>query len=88
MESSAIISECAKFSIPVITLRVVLDTAIQDLPLDFNRLCDREMKLSMPRLLGAIACKPSLIFSLLRFQRQSARAAERLATVLAAVLSV
>jgi adenosylhomocysteine nucleosidase len=87
MESAPIHAICRTKGIPCTTVRVISDTSDQDLPLDFNRLTKRDMSLGFFKLVWAIMCAPQAVPPLLRFQRDSVRAAERLSAVLAALLN-
>jgi hypothetical protein len=86
MESLAIHEVCRHRGIPCATVRVVLDTALEDLPLDFSTLLDPDGNLAAKRLAWAVLKAPGRIPALLRLGRQSAEAAERLADVLEAFL--
>jgi adenosylhomocysteine nucleosidase len=87
MESSVIRAACREHGIPSATVRVISDSASEDLPLDFNRLMDAEQTLSYGRLALALAVSPGKIGALLRLQRTTKRAAELLAGVLMKVIS-
>ena len=86
MESAVIRTLCRERGIPSATLRVVSDTAREDLPLDFNALMDAEQKLSMLKLTGALIRKPHAVPRLLELQRNTRIAARRLADVLSGLL--
>jgi nucleoside phosphorylase len=82
MESGHISAECRERGIPCVTVRVVLDTAEEDLPLDFNALMTPDLRLDFWKLAREIARHPGKIRGLLRMQKQSQVAAKRLADVL------
>lgn len=87
MESSVIRTICREHGIPSATLRVISDTADEDLPLDFNALMTSEQKISLLRLGGAILKSPRTIPRLLELQRNTRLAARRLAEVLHGLLA-
>ena len=61
-------------------------SAAEPLPLDFNSLMTTSMNLSVARLAWRLLCGPHQIPALIRFGRQTQRAAGGLAEVLTAVL--
>ena len=82
MESQVVCTICRGHRIPAATVRVILDTAAEDLPLDFNALMTPTQELSYGRLISALARRPGKIKDLLKLQKQTRAAAERLAHVL------
>ena len=86
MESAAIHGVCRKRGISCATVRVISDTASEDLPLDFNTLSKPDKSLDFKKLFLAIAKSPGKIPALIRLQKQSAAAAQKLAEVLAKVI--
>jgi uridine phosphorylase len=82
MESAAIAAVCRERGIPCTTLRVISDPANEDLPLDFNALAKPDMSLDYGKLAWAIASSPGKISALLKLQKQTRFAAQRLADVL------
>lgn len=82
MESSVIRTMCRDRGIPSTTLRVISDTANEDLPLDFNALMTADQKISMARLTLALLKSPGSIPRLMELQRNTRFAAKRLADAL------
>ena len=87
MESGAIHALCRERDIRCATVRAISDTANEDLPLDFNRISNPDQSLNYGKLAWAIARSPGAIPGLLRLQKNSRIAAERLAEVLLRVIS-
>jgi adenosylhomocysteine nucleosidase len=88
MESEGIQDLCRERKIPCATVRVISDTAGEDLPLDFNQLSKADLSLDYGKLAWAIAKSPGKIPALLRLQKNTGLAAERLAGVLASVIGL
>jgi adenosylhomocysteine nucleosidase len=86
MESGAIRAVCRERNIPSATVRVILDTAGEDLPIDFNALMSPDYRLDGGKLARALLTSPGAIPGLLRLQRQTRAAGQSLARVLAAIL--
>lgn len=86
MESEVIHAICREREIPCATVRVISDTAHEDLPLDFNQLSNPDQSLNFGRLALAIAKSPGKIPALLRLQKQTSFAARRLAAKLVQLL--
>jgi len=82
MESSVIRNICRSKGISSATIRVVLDTAHDSLPLDFNALMTSDDKISISRLVFSLLRAPGKVPELIRFQKQTVIAAQRLGTVL------
>jgi hypothetical protein len=85
MESAAIHAVCAEKHIPCATVRVISDTANEDLPLDFNALARPDKNLDYGKLFLAIAKSPGKIGALMQLQKKTKYAAEQLAGVLAKI---
>lgn len=88
MESEIICSVCGRQGIPNAVVRVILDTATEDLPLDFNSLMNTRQELAPGKLALALLRRPQIIPALLRLQRHSAAAAKALARVLAGTIEL
>ncbi len=86
MESAAIHAICRARGVPCATVRVISDTANEDLPLDFNALARPDQSLDFGRLAWAIAKSPGKIGALLQLQKKTKFAAGQLATVLEKVI--
>ena len=86
MESEVIQGICHERGIPCATVRVISDAAHEDLPLDFNQLAKPDLRLDYGKLLWAVAKAPGKIPALLRLQRNSTQAAQRLAEALVRLL--
>jgi nucleoside phosphorylase len=86
MESSCIHEVSNAVNVPAATVRVILDTASEDLALDFNQLMTADLRLDARKLGITLLRAPGKVGALLRLQRQSAFAAARLGEVLAQAL--
>jgi adenosylhomocysteine nucleosidase len=87
MESEAIHTLCRERGIACATVRVISDTASEDMPLDFNQLSRPDLSLDYAKLAWAIVRAPGKIGALLRLRRHCRMAAQRLAEVLERVLA-
>ena len=85
MESLTIHEVCRERNIPCATVRVISDTANEDLPLDFNALSKPDKNLDFGKLFLAIARSPGKIPALMQLQKKTKFAAEQLADVLAKI---
>ncbi|HEV2320077.1 MAG TPA: hypothetical protein VGV18_10025 [Verrucomicrobiae bacterium] len=86
MESGAIQAVCAGLRIPCVTVRVISDTADQDLPMDFNNFMKEDKSLDMSRLMMAVAKAPWKMGALMELQKNTKLAAQRLADVLVQII--
>jgi len=82
MESDAIHAVCRRLKIPCATVRVISDTADENLPLDFNALTKPDKTLDFAKLFFEVAKSPRKIFALKELQKKTKFAAEQLAKVL------
>ncbi|HEY1717640.1 MAG TPA: hypothetical protein VGH42_05000 [Verrucomicrobiae bacterium] len=87
MESAAIQEICREQKIPCATIRVISDTANEDLPLDFNAFAKPDRNLDYGKLALAIAKSPGKIPALMKLQKQTQFAAQQLANVLAKIIA-
>lgn len=82
MESFKIMSVVTGPEVPAITVRGISDTVDDDLPLDFSRVLDQSGRILTRQLAFELARYPHRIPALIRFGRESQKAAERLADFL------
>ena len=87
MESQVICRVCREQNIPSAIVRVILDTADTNLPLDFNQFLTADQQLDIPRFTRTVLMSPGKVPALLRLQQQGKAAAEKLGQVLAGLLS-
>jgi len=85
-ESGVICAICHEHKTPNAIVRVVLDTASQDLPLDFNQLMTAGQRMDYGKLALVVMKSPGKIAALLRLRRQARIAAGKLAEVLVRIL--
>ncbi len=88
MESEVIHAVCRERGISCATVRVISDTAQEDLPLDFNQLSNPDQSLNFGKLALAIAKSPGKIPALLQLGRNTKHAAAQLAGTLHRVLAL
>jgi adenosylhomocysteine nucleosidase len=86
MESAPIHAVCRERGIACVTMRVISDTANEDLPLDFNALAKPDRSLDFGKLFLAIAKSPGKIGALMELQKKKKFAAEQLAGVLEKII--
>jgi len=87
MESEMISMVCEQKEIPCATVRVILDAADENLPLDFNALMTDDKEMNYGKLTWQIIKSPGKIGALKRLQKQSEAVAEKLAQVLVKLIS-
>lgn len=86
MESSIIRARCLQNNIPSATIRVISDTADEDLPLDFNSLMTADCRIDFAKLAWQVVTHPQKIPRLMKLQKQTAFAACNLGNVLEQLL--
>jgi len=86
MESESIREYCRERDIPSATVRVISDTALEDLPLDFNTLMSPAQKIHYGKLTWALVRAPFKLAELLAFQQKTVDAAKSLGTFLTKVI--
>ena len=87
MESHYIQRICHQQGIPAATIRVILDTVEEDLVLDFNELMTPDQRIDARKLTWAVLKSPAKIPALMRFQKRTQLAAQRLGEALVRVLA-
>ena len=79
MESDAVALKARELGVPFRCIKVVSDTAAEDMPLDFNRYRDSSGRFSRPRIAFAAVFRPfTAIPGLLRLDRNCRHAADKL----------
>jgi hypothetical protein len=82
MESSVIRTVCREQNIPSATIRVISDTAHDDLPLDFNALMTSDDRINFWKLTWTLLRQPRKIPKLIEFQKQVMVASRQLGKTL------
>lgn len=86
MESGAIQSVCRERGILCATVRVISDTANEDLPVDFNDFLKPDKSVDMGKLFLTAAMSPKKMAGLMELQKKTKLAAQRLAEVLVKII--
>jgi nucleoside phosphorylase len=86
MESAVIGKICNDTGIPFATVRIILDAANENLPLDFNLLMNAKHEMSYLKLTGALLKSPAKIGELKKFQKRCQAAALKLAATLVRII--
>jgi nucleoside phosphorylase len=86
MESGAIRALCRQRRIPSATVRVISDTASEDLPLDFNRFVGPGGCLAYGRILWAMAVSPKTRAAMLRLRQRTQMASQNLGAALTTLI--
>lgn len=87
MESETIREICQNRSIPSAAIRVISDSAGDDLPLDFNTLMTPAQKIHYGKLSWALVRSPWKLAELLAFQQKTIEASKALGTFLDKLLA-
>lgn len=82
MESAIIMAHFAGLAVPKVAIRAISDAADEDLPIDFDRCLTRLGSIKRLSLVNAIVKRPGNLPNLVRFGRQSNRAAKKLVAFL------
>lgn len=82
MESFEIVKEAHAWGARSVVLRAISDTADEDLPIDFNLTMSGSHRISVTKIMFQLARNPFVLPALIRFGRQSHKAASRLAQFL------
>lgn len=86
MESAAVQAVCRERGIPCVTVRVISDTANDDLPLDFNKFLNEDKVVDMSKLMMAVAKAPWKMGALMQLQQNTKMASQKLAEVLVRIV--
>lgn len=78
MESFEIVRNAKAWGARAVVLRAISDTATEDLPINFNRTLSKKNQISLWKVLLELLKNPMALPALVRFGRQSRRAAEAL----------
>lgn len=82
MESFEIVKEACAWGARCVVLRAVSDSADEDLPINFNLTLSKKSRISLGKVILQLARNPSALPALVRFGKQSRKAAEALAIFL------
>jgi len=86
METAAVAQVAAAAQIPLIAVRAVSDSAVEELDFTIAEFTDGTMNISIPRVLVTLARKPRILPQLLRLSRNSRVAGENLAAGIVSLL--
>ncbi len=86
METGTVALIASAARIPFASIRAVSDCADEELGFSISEFTDREMNVSIPRVLATLARKPRILPQLLRLSRNSRLAGKNLATGIYIVL--
>lgn len=82
MESQVIADICREANIHCSIVRVISDTALEDLPLDFNRVMTRDKRINFLKLTLRIVASPGTIPKLIAFRKKTIFASRQLGKTL------
>jgi len=82
MESFEVVKQALAWGARGVVLRAISDAADEDLPINFNLTISANKQISIPKVLMELAKNPLALPSLIRFGKQSRKAAESLAAFL------
>lgn len=82
MESAAIAQIAARHRVPFAAIRSVSDPLEEELDFSLEEFCNRDMKISIPRVLLAVLRTPRIIPQLIRLASNSRVAAKRLGSAI------
>jgi len=82
MESFQIVKQASAWGARPVVIRAISDSAGEDLPIDFNLTLSGEKQVSVAKVILQLAKNPLILPSLVRFAKQSRRAAAALANFL------
>jgi hypothetical protein len=82
MESFEIVKEACAWGARSVVIRAVSDAFDEDLPIDFNRTLSKDSQVSVTKVVLQLIGNPFVLPALLRFGKQSRKAAEGLVNYL------
>jgi adenosylhomocysteine nucleosidase len=82
MESFEVVKNASAWGARAVVIRAISDSANEDLPLDFSLTLSNKQEISIWKVLVQLSSKPLALPALVRFGKQSRKAAEHLAAFL------
>ena len=86
METAAVAQAASREGIPFLSLRAVSDAGHEEIPFSLQEITDRNLNISICRVIAAILRKPRLLPQMMRLARNAKTAGNNLATVLERLL--
>jgi adenosylhomocysteine nucleosidase len=86
METSAVAEAAARESIPFLALRAISDPAEEEILFSIEEITDRELNISIRRVLSTILRKPRILPQMIRLARNAKKAGSSLALVLERII--